>query len=105
MALKAYLGIPREMIPWAPTIDLERCIGCGDCRDFCPNNVFFLDEADQKMLVESPNNCVPMCDRCVTSCPNEAITFPNKEEMKRLLQQLRQQVQARPLTQIELGTH
>jgi ferredoxin len=102
MALKAYLGIPREMIPWAPTIDLERCIGCGDCRDFCPNNVFLLDEVDQKMLIESPNNCVPMCDRCVTSCPNEAISFPDKEEMKKLLQQLRQQVQARPVVQIQM---
>mgnify|MGYP005865373261 CR=1 FL=1 len=104
MALKAYLGIPREMIPWAPTIDLERCIGCGDCLDFCPNNVYLLDTADQKMLLSNPDNCVPMCDRCITSCPNEAISFPDKEEMKRRLQELRRQVQARPLAQIQLNT-
>ncbi|MGA2330083.1 MAG: 4Fe-4S dicluster domain-containing protein [Bryobacteraceae bacterium] len=91
------------MIPWAPTIYLERCIGCGDCRDFCPNDVFLLDEVDQKMHVASSNNCVPTCDRCVTSCPNEAISFPDKEEMKKLLQQLRQQIQARPLAQIQVN--
>lgn len=104
MALRAYLGIPREMIPWAPTIDADRCIGCGDCLEFCPNDVYLLFEADQKMLVANPNNCVPMCDRCVTSCQSEAISFPDKEEMKKLLQQLRQQVQARPLAQIQLNT-
>ncbi len=92
MAGRNYLGIPREMIPWMPSIDREKCLGCGECRDFCPNDVYVLSEADQKMEVANPYNCVPMCDRCVTSCANAAITFPNKEEMKRLLETLRQRV-------------
>lgn len=23
-----YLGIPRHLIPWFPTIDEEKCVGC-----------------------------------------------------------------------------
>ena len=104
MVVKAYLGIPRAMIPWAPSIDSEKCIGCGDCLEFCPNDVYLLFEADQKMQVANPNNCVPMCDRCITSCPNEAISFPDKEKMKKILQDLRQQIHAQPRVEMRVST-
>lgn len=88
MATRTYMGIPRELIPWAPKIDSEHCIGCGECLNTCLNNVFVLNEAENKMTVANPTNCVVLCDKCAGFCPEEAITFPNKDEFKKLLQRL-----------------
>jgi NAD-dependent dihydropyrimidine dehydrogenase PreA subunit len=99
MANRTYLGIPRELIPWAPKIDADRCIGCGECLGTCPNNVFVLNEAENKMTVANPTNCVVLCDKCAGFCPEEAIEFPNKDEFKKVLQQLLQQVREKTLSQ------
>lgn len=41
-------GIPREEIPWFPTIDAEKCIGCRECVAICKNGVLAFDETSQK---------------------------------------------------------
>ena len=88
MAGRPCLGIPRSVIPWAPQIDEDTCIGCGDCLEACPNNVFVLDEAAGKMRVADADNCVVLCDKCAALCNEDAITFPDKAEMRALLQRL-----------------
>lgn len=104
MGGRTYLGIPREKIPWAPTIDPEACIGCGDCLAMCPNGVFKLDEDEGKMTVAVPDNCVVLCDKCGPSCPTEAISFPDKEETKKLLQRLlRERSELAPASQAHGG--
>lgn len=40
MHSQTYMGIPREVIPWRPVIDAEKCTGWGACREFCRNSVF-----------------------------------------------------------------
>lgn len=89
MTGRAYMGIPREQIPWAPRIDAELCIGCGDCLEFCPNHVYALDEQAQKMTVANSGNCVVLCDKCA-ACKQEAISFPDEVKTKRLLRDLLQ---------------
>ncbi|MHC1698073.1 MAG: ferredoxin family protein [Geobacteraceae bacterium] len=78
--MKEWRGIPREEINWCPAIDVERCIGCRDCVEFCPNDVLDFDEVLGKARVKNFYNCVVECRACAKICPVDAIAFPDKEE-------------------------
>lgn len=80
-------GIPREEIPWFPTIDAEKCIGCRECIAICKNGVFAFDEANYKSIVEHPYNCVVECRTCAKFCPADAISFPDANEFSELITQ------------------
>ncbi len=70
-------GIPREEIPWYPTVDAETCIGCELCYVSCGRSVF--EMRDNKSVVEHPYNCMVGCGTCGTVCPVEAISFPGRD--------------------------
>lgn len=91
MAERHYLGIPRSQIPWKPTVDPEKCIGCGVCIDTCPNGVYLMNAETGKAEVVDPDNCVVLCDKCARFCTQEAISFPDKPSTKRLVGKLLQQ--------------
>lgn len=93
MSSRSYMGIPREEIPWFPTIDPEKCTNCGACKDFCANDVFAAGEA--AMEVVWPLNCVVGCNSCTRACPAEAISFPNNEELIKVLRELREKYGAK----------
>jgi NAD-dependent dihydropyrimidine dehydrogenase PreA subunit len=76
--MKTWRGIPREEIPWYPTIDPVLCTGCQTCFDFCKNDVLELDEAAGKTIVKNPFNCVLECSTCGKLCPEGAIRFPDE---------------------------
>ncbi len=82
------MGIPRDRIPWWPTIDAEACNGCGACLEECPNGVFAADDEEGKMRVVAPMQCVVLCDKCAPGCPTQAISFPDKGETRRLLRSI-----------------
>lgn len=88
MTGRSYLGIPRKKIPWRPYIDADLCVGCGSCLEICPNGVFKINEETGKAEVGEPDNCVVLCDKCRGFCTVEAISFPEKEETKRLIKSL-----------------
>lgn len=88
MAGRAYMGIPRDKIPWRPNIDADKCIGCGECMETCANGVFVMYEEADKVEVGEPYNCVVMCDKCAAFCIQDAISFPDKKEIKRLIDSL-----------------
>mgnify|MGYP005851815605 CR=1 FL=1 len=77
------MGIPREKIPWYPTINAELCINCGNCLEFCEHNVF--EEGETIMKVVNPYNCVVGCRSCRKDCPVDALSFPTKEELLAML--------------------
>ena len=84
-------GLPRDLIPWGPTIDPARCCGAGECVKFCPNNVFEFDGAKGQGRVARFHRCTVLCNKCVTVCPNGAISFPSQDEFLDRVQELRQQ--------------
>ena len=80
--------IPREEINWFPTVDENVCIGCGECAENCPAEVY-KTPVENIAKVISPLNCVVGCQSCVKACPVEAISFPPKNELIQQLQELR----------------
>jgi len=54
-----------------PTIDLNKCEGCGNCIEVCPAGVYEIagDEAN----AARPDDCLD-CGACAEECPVQAIT-------------------------------
>jgi len=82
-----YMGIPRKEIPWYLTIDENLCNNCGNCLNFCDNDVFSQDNLSMKVV--NPYNCVVGCNACAKDCPEGAISFPEKKELVQILKELR----------------
>ena len=52
-------------------VDNEKCIGCGDCVDVCPVDVYEMQ--DEKSVPVNAEECIG-CESCVEACEQEAIT-------------------------------
>ena len=92
----SYAGIPRERIPWYPTIVVERCRyeACAhECVTACSQGVYALDK-EGRVLVAHPYACTVGDISCSVQCPFEAIQFPSQRELRQLLRSLRQQLAA-----------
>jgi Pyruvate/2-oxoacid:ferredoxin oxidoreductase delta subunit len=61
---------------WYPVIDYSRCTNCMECLDFCLFGVYGVDGQD-RILVESQDNCKRGCPACSRVCPEHAIMFPD----------------------------
>ena len=53
-------------------IDEEKCVGCGECVDICPNEV--LEIIDELAVPIEGEECVG-CESCVEVCEQEAIAL------------------------------
>ena len=51
MAETTFMGVPREKIPWFPTIDYDKCTFCMECDAFCPHRVFERRENCTRLVV------------------------------------------------------
>jgi NAD-dependent dihydropyrimidine dehydrogenase PreA subunit len=72
--------IPREEIPWYPTVEPDACMGSRDCLAFCPQDVFRWDAEAGHAVVTAPFRCVVGCRECAQVCVSHAISFPSTEE-------------------------
>jgi NAD-dependent dihydropyrimidine dehydrogenase PreA subunit len=86
-----YPGVPRNKIPWYPTIDYEKCISCGKCVDYCKLGAYEFEEnqVKKRSVVKNPNNCVVFCTGCEEICPVGAIKFPSKKGTREIIRKLR----------------
>jgi len=83
------MSIPREEIPWYPTIEQELCSNCGICVDFCTHGVYAVE--DVRTMVVAPYNCVVGCSGCESQCTPGAIRFPDMQDFVQTLRELRAQ--------------
>jgi NAD-dependent dihydropyrimidine dehydrogenase PreA subunit len=84
--------IPREKIPWFPTVDTDKCVGDQECVEFCKNEVFEWDAANGHPLVKNPYNCVVGCSACANICSSGAISFPSVEQIREVIRELREEM-------------
>lgn len=70
-------GIPREQIPWFPTVSAQLCNGCGKCIEICPKDVFKMTTENVVEVVE-PFACIVGCCFCKSACDPQAILMPEK---------------------------
>ena len=76
--------VPRREIPWFPTVDSEKCIGCQLCFVTCGREVYEIGPApDYESSVARPYNCMVGCSTCAVVCPTEAIVFPARDLVRR----------------------
>lgn len=57
--------------------DLNKCIGCQNCVDVCPMDVFRFDYKENKSVLAYPENC-QNCGQCWLNCLGRSLTFDNE---------------------------
>ena len=75
-------GVPRQDVPWFPSVDNDACIGCELCFVTCGREVYEIEltqDGRRKARVERPYNCMVGCSTCAMVCPTEAISFPSRD--------------------------
>ena len=87
-----FMSVAREKIPWWPEIDASKCDSCSgefDCLKFCPHQVFKIVDTPPLIEVENKYNCVVFCKACKKMCPRDALFFPNKSDILKIIKEAR----------------
>ena len=57
-------------------IDLNKCIGCENCVNICPMDVFYFNYEAHKSVMAYPENC-QSCGQCYLNCQGRALGMSN----------------------------
>jgi len=57
-------------------IDLNRCIGCENCVNICPMDVFYFNAEAHKSVIAYPENC-QSCGQCFLNCKGRSLGISN----------------------------
>lgn len=58
-------------------MDLNKCIGCENCVNICPMDVFYFDEQAHKSVMVYPENC-QSCGQCLVNCKGRSLGISNE---------------------------
>lgn len=59
-------------------VDLNKCIGCENCVNICPMDVFYFDSSAHKSVLAYPENC-QSCGQCYLNCQGRALGISNDQ--------------------------
>lgn len=59
-------------------IDLNKCIGCENCVNICPMDVFYFDYTAHKSVLAYPENC-QSCGQCFVNCQGRSLGISNDQ--------------------------
>ena len=66
---KERLSINREMrYRGSIVVNHSLCVGCEDCYEACPSDVFEFDQGTKRPVVAFPEDCWH-CGACIYECP------------------------------------
>jgi NAD-dependent dihydropyrimidine dehydrogenase PreA subunit len=71
MAVVFFQDFRRYIMAYKITVDLDKCVGDGECVDVCPVEVYELQ--DGKAVAVNEEECLG-CESCVEVCEQDAIT-------------------------------
>ena len=71
---RAYFGHKTRRYSSKLKVDIDKCIGCGQCEKLCPMKNITIK--NQKAV--SSDQCT-MCYRCINKCPKQALTLLGKK--------------------------
>lgn len=57
-------------------LDLNRCIGCENCVNICPMDVFYFNAEAHKSVIAYPENC-QSCGQCFLNCKGRSLGISN----------------------------
>ncbi len=57
-------------------IDLNKCIGCENCVNICPMDVFYFNQEAHKSVIAYPENC-QSCGQCYLNCKGRSLGISN----------------------------
>ena len=55
-------------------LDLNKCVGCGNCVKICPMDVFYFDNNENKSVLAYPEQC-QSCAQCYLHCIGNSLTM------------------------------
>ena len=58
-----------------PVVNMEKCIGCGQCAKVCPEKTINIIEMNGKKKAQTDLSYCKGCGLCATNCPLKAVTM------------------------------
>ncbi len=71
-----FAALARSLLSRYPSVNKNICVGCGVCKDSCPQKAISMTTQGKKQAVIDAKNCI-RCYCCHELCPHKAVAIKN----------------------------